>query len=87
MSPPDFGKSVNPISTKGGRLCQPNNTGTSGFSGLPTALETEYLVSKLYIAFLVNLNFTYLPKNLTSYENDPLVNYTVTAAQSKNSMT
>ena len=34
--PPDFGRSVNPISTKGGRLCSPN--GTPGFSDLPTAL-------------------------------------------------
>ena len=29
MAPPDFGTSVNPISAKGGRLCPPNNTGTS----------------------------------------------------------
>ena len=37
---PDFGRSVNPISTKGGggRLCPPNNTGTPGFSDLSTAL-------------------------------------------------
>ena len=41
MVPPDFGRSVNPISTKGGRLCPPNNTGTPGFSDLPTALEAE----------------------------------------------
>ena len=39
MAPPDFGKSVNPISTRGGRLCPPNNTGTHGFSDLPTALQ------------------------------------------------
>ena len=38
QAPPDFGRSVNPISTKGGRLCPPNNTGTPGFSDLPTAL-------------------------------------------------
>ena len=38
MSPPDFGRSVNPISTKGGRLCPSNNAGTPGFSDLPTAL-------------------------------------------------
>ena len=44
--PPDFCRSVNPISTKGGRLCQPNNTGTPGFSDLPTAL---------YCALLTNL--------------------------------
>ena len=35
---PDLGRSVNPITTKGGRLCPPNNTGTPGFSDLPTAL-------------------------------------------------
>ena len=40
MAPPDFARSVNPISTKGGRLCPPNNTGTPGFSDLPTALLT-----------------------------------------------
>ena len=40
MAPPDFGRSVNPISTKGGRLCPPNNTGTPGFSDLPTALSS-----------------------------------------------
>jgi hypothetical protein len=38
MAPPIFGRSVNPISTKGGRLCLPNNTGTPEFSDLPTAL-------------------------------------------------
>ena len=38
MAPPDFGRSVNPISTKGVRLCPPNNTGTPGFSDLLTAL-------------------------------------------------
>ena len=36
MAPPDFDRSVNPISTKEGRLCPPNNT--PGFSDLPTAL-------------------------------------------------
>ena len=39
MAPPDFGRSVNPISTKGGRSCPPNNIGTPGFSDLPTALQ------------------------------------------------
>ena len=38
MAPPDFGRSVNPISTMGGRLCPPNNTGTPGFSDLPVTL-------------------------------------------------
>ena len=35
---PDFGRSLNPIPTKGDRLCPPNYTGTPGFSYLPTAL-------------------------------------------------
>ena len=39
MASPDFGRSVKPNSTKGGRLCSPNNTGTPGFSDLPTALS------------------------------------------------
>ena len=40
MAPPDFGRSVNPISTKGDRLCPPNITGTPRFFDLPTALYT-----------------------------------------------
>ena len=38
MAPPDLGRSVNPISIRGGRLRPPNNTGTPEFSDLPTAL-------------------------------------------------
>ena len=38
MAPPDFGRSVNPFSIKGGKLCPPNDTGTLGFYDLPTAL-------------------------------------------------
>ena len=38
VPPPDFGRSVNPMSTKGGRSCPPNDTGAPGFSDLPTAL-------------------------------------------------
>ena len=37
-APSQFGRSVNPISTKEGRLCPPNNTGTPKFSDFPTAL-------------------------------------------------
>ena len=54
MAPPDFGTSVNPISAKGGRLFPPNNTGTPGFSDLPTALHlgratcTVHLISAQY---------------------------------------
>ena len=39
MAPPECGRSVNPISTRWGRLCLPNNNGTPGFSDLPTALH------------------------------------------------
>ena len=46
MAPPDFGRSVNPISTKGGRLCPLNTTGTPGFSDLPTALHGEGWLTK-----------------------------------------
>ena len=38
-APPDWGRSVNPISTRGDRLCPPNNTGTPEFSDLPMALH------------------------------------------------
>ena len=41
MAPPNFGRSVNPISTKGGRLCPPYNTGTPEFSDPPTALHFQ----------------------------------------------
>ena len=47
MTPPNFGRSVNPISTYGGRLCPPNDTGTSEFPDLPTALPCKYLVKTL----------------------------------------
>ena len=41
MAPPDFGRSVNPISTMETRLCPPNNTGHSEFSDLRTALHND----------------------------------------------
>ena len=40
MAPPDFARSVKPISTNGSRLCPRYNTGTPGFSDLPTALQS-----------------------------------------------
>ena len=39
LAPLDFDRSINPISIKRGILCPPNNTGTLGFSDLPTALS------------------------------------------------
>ena len=38
MAPPDFGRSVNPISTRGTDYANLITTGTPGFSDLPTAL-------------------------------------------------
>ena len=38
MALPDFGRSVNPISTKGTDYAHLITTGTAGFSDLPTAL-------------------------------------------------
>ena len=35
---PDFGRSVNPISNKGGQICPHITIGNPGFSDLPTAL-------------------------------------------------
>ena len=46
MAPPDFGRSVNPISARGARLCPPNNTGTPRFSDLPTALPIDTEVNE-----------------------------------------
>ena len=40
MAPPDFGRSVNPISTRGDRLCPRTTTGTLGFSDLSTTLDS-----------------------------------------------
>jgi hypothetical protein len=53
VAPPNFGRSVNPNSTKGGRLCPPYNTGTPGFSDLPTALEYE---DRSYDGTFIGLN-------------------------------
>ena len=41
MAPPDVGRSVNPISTKGDRLHPSNNTGTPGFSAVSMALLSD----------------------------------------------
>ena len=51
MEPPDFSRSVDSISFKGGRLCPPNNTATPGFSDLPTALTPPLLVRVIYDYF------------------------------------
>ena len=57
LTPPDFGRSVNPISTGGGaRLCPPNITGTSGFLDLPTA---PYLHNRMKLSEIFNIYFRY----------------------------
>ena len=38
MAPPDFGRSVNPISTRGTEYVHLITTGTPGFSDIPTTL-------------------------------------------------
>ena len=58
MAPPDFGRSVNPISTRWGRLCPPNNIGTPGFSDLPTALKTSNELTLLTFVTIVNMHPT-----------------------------
>ena len=41
IAPPDFGRSVNPISTMGADNAHRITTGTPGFSDLPTALQLK----------------------------------------------
>ena len=48
MAPTDFGRSVNPISTRVGRLSPPNNTGTPGFSNQFLQPWDAYLVLNLH---------------------------------------
>ena len=46
-APPDFGRSVNPFSTRGADYAHLITTGTPGFSELPTALYvriTQYVL-------------------------------------------
>ena len=61
MAPPNFGRSANPISTKGDRLCQPNNIGTPRFSDLLTALQGNCEMCPIkyiyYYLFDIDKNF------------------------------
>ena len=41
MAPPDFERSVNPISTRGADYAHQITTGPYGFSDLPTVLDSE----------------------------------------------
>ena len=59
MATPDFGRSVNPISTRvWGRLCPPNNNGIARFSDLPTALYVVHIINILSLKQSINHNLT-----------------------------
>ena len=47
MAPPDFGRSVNPISTRGTDYVHRITTGTPGLSDLPMALLCMYSKAQL----------------------------------------
>ena len=46
MAPPDFGRPVTPISTRGTDYSHLITTGTPGFSDLPTALDCKIKLLK-----------------------------------------
>ena len=60
---PGFGRSVNPISTRGARLCPSNNTGTPEFSDLPTALYLEVCLFDFIARKLKKLIQKVIPTN------------------------
>ena len=49
MAHPDFGRSVNPISTRGTDYAHLITSGTPGFSDLPTALHYICLVASVCV--------------------------------------
>ena len=54
MAPPDFGRSGNPISTRGTDYAHLITTSTPGFSDLPTALCSTYHIPQTMRTFLLN---------------------------------
>ena len=65
MASPDFSRSVNPISTKEGRLCSPNNTGTPGFPDLAKALNLKtFVMSSPILTGNLNENPQFATKSL-----------------------
>ena len=46
QAPPVFGRSVNPISTRGGKFSPPSNTSHPGFSDLATAPLVHYVLKE-----------------------------------------
>ena len=55
MAHPDFGRSVNPISTRGTDYAHLITTGTPGFSDLPTALNRAVSDQSVAIATISHL--------------------------------
>ena len=53
MAPPDFGRSVNPISTRGTDFAHLITNGTPGFSDLPTALLISHKIQPKKLATTV----------------------------------
>ena len=58
LAPLKFGSYVNPIPTRGGRLCPPNKTGTPGNSDLPTALLSTLAEVLCYVQMMDGLIHT-----------------------------
>ena len=72
FSPPVFGRSVNPISTRGGTLSPPSTISPPWFSDLATALNIEVCISALVCyyklgkgwIFIQNLHLTCFKETL-----------------------
>ena len=62
MTHPDFGRSVNPISTRGTDYAHLITTGTPGFSDLPTALGPDD--SKVFNNLHTSLTVKFVVLNL-----------------------
>ena len=73
QSTPDFGKTVNPISTKEGRLCPLNNADTPGVSVLPTALHCGIIFAKEWLA---TIHYDFAPIPQRSCFANPKVDFT-----------
>ena len=67
MAPPDFGRSVNPISTRGTDYAHLITTGTPGFSDLPTALYLNIVPYFVDITFFNNVYWKFIRIDL--FEN------------------
>ena len=78
MAHPDFGRSVNPISTRGDRLCQPNYLKLLGvefdrnFATTPS-LKKLATASNTRAAMIYRLGFSMPPHLLTTFANGLLM--------------